>query len=67
MAIIRLRLTDFHNIHLTQEDIDFAIPYLDEDIPFCVDPLKKKRKYENKDDNNSIFDGDYFLYTTLFR
>ena len=39
MAIIRPRLTDFHNIHLAQEDIDFAIPYLDEDIPLCVDPF----------------------------
>jgi len=39
MALIRPRLTDFHNIHLAQEEIDFAIPYLDEDIPFCVDPF----------------------------
>ncbi len=39
MAIIRPRLTDFHNIHLAQEEIDFAIPFLDEDIPFCVDPF----------------------------
>lgn len=39
MTLIRPRLTDFHNIHLAQEEIDFAIPYLDEDIPFCVDPF----------------------------
>lgn len=39
MALIRPRLTDFHGILLAQEDIDFAIPYIDEDIPFCVDPF----------------------------
>lgn len=39
MALIRPRLTDYHDIHLAQEEIDFAIPYLDEDIPFCVDPF----------------------------
>ena len=39
MALIRPRLTNFHNIHLAQEEIDFAIPFLDEDIPFCVDPF----------------------------
>lgn len=39
MALIRPRLTDFHGIHLAQEEIDFAIPYLDEDIPLYVDPF----------------------------
>lgn len=39
MTLIRPRLTDFHGIHLSQDEIDFAIPYLDEDIPFCVDPF----------------------------
>ena len=39
MALIRPRLTDLHGILLTQEDVDFAIPFIDEDIPFCVDPF----------------------------
>jgi len=39
MALIRPRLTDFHGIILGQEEIDFTIPFLDEDIPFCVDPF----------------------------
>jgi len=39
MAIIRPRLNDFHHIPLRQEDIDFAIPFLDEDIPLYVDPF----------------------------
>ncbi|MBE0573377.1 hypothetical protein IH575_00535 [Candidatus Dojkabacteria bacterium] len=39
MTLIRPRLTDYHNILLAQEEIDFAIPYLDEDLPLCVDPF----------------------------
>ncbi len=39
MALIRPRLTDFHEILLPQEEVDFAIPFLDEDIPFCADPF----------------------------
>ena len=39
MAIIRPRLTDYYNLLVAQEDIDFAIPFLDEDIPFYVDPF----------------------------
>ena len=39
MAIIRPRLNDFYNIPLKQEDVDFAIPFLDEDIPLYVDPF----------------------------
>src|SRR5688572_27240276 len=39
MALIRPRLIDHFNILLRQEDADFAIPFLDEDIPLCVDPF----------------------------
>ena len=39
MVIIRPRLTDYFNILLSQEETDFAIPFLDEDIPFCLDPF----------------------------
>jgi hypothetical protein len=39
MSIIRPRLNDFHNISFTQEEVDFAIPFLDEDIPLYVDPF----------------------------
>lgn len=39
MSIIRPRLNDFHNIPLAQENVDFAIPFLDEDIPLYVDPF----------------------------
>ena len=54
MAIIRPRLTDYHNIALTQDEADFAIPFLDEDIPFCLDPflLWKSPSYQD----NSLYE-----------
>jgi hypothetical protein len=37
--IIRPRITDYHGIHKAQSDLDFAIPFFDEDIPLYVDPF----------------------------
>ncbi len=37
--LIRPRLTDYHNVHIPQSELDFAIPFLDEDIPLYVDPF----------------------------
>jgi hypothetical protein len=37
--LIRPRLTDHHALLLPQADLDFAIPFLDEDIPLYVDPF----------------------------
>lgn len=37
--LIRPRLTDYHGIHAAQADLDFAIPFLDEDIPLYLDPF----------------------------
>ncbi len=37
--LIRPRLTDFHNVHIPQSELDFAIPFLNEDIPLYVDPF----------------------------
>ncbi len=39
MNIIRPRLNDFHNLPLRQEEVDFVIPFIDEDIPFYIDPF----------------------------
>ena len=39
MAIIRPRLIDYYNIPVTQEEVDFAIPFVDEDIPLYIDPF----------------------------
>lgn len=38
-ALVKPRLTDYHGILVAQKDCDFAIPYLDEDIPLYVDPF----------------------------
>lgn len=39
MAIIRPRLTDHYGVLVSQAAVDFAIPFLDEDIPLFVDPF----------------------------
>lgn len=37
--IVRPRLSDYYNIPLLQSEVDFAIPFMDEDIPLYVDPF----------------------------
>lgn len=39
MILINPRITDHHGIDLAQADVDFAIPFLNEDIPLYVDPF----------------------------
>src|SRR5689334_9224283 len=39
MALVRPRLNDYHGLAFTQEDADFAIPLLDDDVPLYVDPF----------------------------
>lgn len=39
MAIIRPRLNDHFNLPFIQEGVDFAIPFLDEDLPLYIDPF----------------------------
>lgn len=38
-TIIRPRLNDYHGILLLQDKVDYAIPFVDEDIPLYVDPF----------------------------
>jgi hypothetical protein len=38
--IVRPRLNDFYGIYLCQSEVDFAIPFLDEDIPLYIDPFR---------------------------
>jgi hypothetical protein len=38
-SLVRPRLNDYHNLPFAQEDVDFAIPFLDEDVPLYVDPF----------------------------
>lgn len=49
MPIVRPRLTDFHGILLPQATTDFAIPFLDEDIPLYVDPFLLWRSPSQQD------------------
>ena len=37
--IIRPRLNDYHDLPFTQEEVNFAIPFLNEDIPLYLDPF----------------------------
>ena len=39
MALIRPRLTDHYGISASQTELDFAIPFFDEDLPLYVDPF----------------------------
>ncbi len=39
MPLIRPRLTEFHGLDVSQASVDFAIPFLDEDLPLYVDPF----------------------------
>lgn len=39
MSIIKPRLNDYYNIPITQEEADFVIPLLEDDIPLYVDPF----------------------------
>lgn len=39
MTIVRPRLNDFFGLPFTQDEVDFAIPFLDEDVPLYLDPF----------------------------
>ena len=49
ILLIRPRLTDYHGIHAAQVDLDFAIPFLDEDIPLYLDPFLLWRSPSQQD------------------
>ncbi|CCJ08454.1 hypothetical protein [Methylocystis sp. SC2] len=48
--LIRPRFTEFHNVYIPQYELDFAIPFLNEDIPLFVDPflLWKSPSFQDK-------------------
>ncbi len=39
MPLVSPRLTDFHGVQRPQEELAFAIPHFDEDIPLYLDPF----------------------------
>ena len=49
MALIKPRITDFHGISVAQADVDFAIPFFEEDIPLYVDPFLLWRSPSQQD------------------
>jgi hypothetical protein len=49
MRFVRPRLTDWHNLLLPQAETDFAIPFLDEDIPLYLDPFLLWRSPSQQD------------------
>jgi hypothetical protein len=49
MALVRPRLTDFYGISAGQADLDFAIPFFEEDIPLYVDPFLLWRSPSQQD------------------
>jgi hypothetical protein len=47
--IFRPRLIDIHNIQKSQEELDFAIPFVNEDIPLYVDPFLLWKSVSHQD------------------
>lgn len=55
MALVRPRLTDHYGLPISQEVADFAIPFLDEDIPLSLDPFLLWKSPSQQD--NSLHTG----------
>lgn len=49
VKLIRPRFTEFHDIFVPQAELDFAIPFLGEDIPLYVDPFLLWRSPSSQD------------------
>ncbi len=49
MPLVRPRLTDYYGVLLSQPQADFAIPFLDEDIPLYLDPFLLWRSPSQQD------------------
>jgi hypothetical protein len=49
MALVRPRLTDYYSIPLAQAQVDFAIPFFEEDIPLYIDPFLLWRSPSQQD------------------
>ncbi|MCF7811490.1 hypothetical protein K9N50_10935 [bacterium] len=65
MALIRPRLTEYHDIFLPQAEVDFAISFFEEDIPLYVDPflLWKSPSHQDKSLHLSILNSfNHFGY-----
>lgn len=67
MTLIRPRLTDHYGILLPQAELDFAIPFLDEDIPLYVDPFLLWRSPSQQDQalHTSLLNAFNYLGTLI--
>ena len=54
MSLVRPRFTDHHGISVAQAEVDFAIPFLDEDIPLYLDPFLLWRSPSQQDQSLHI-------------
>ena len=68
MNIIRPRLNDFFDLPFRQEEVDFIIPFIDEDVPFYIDPFLLWKSPSQQDNslhlnliNNFNFLGHQYL------
>lgn len=61
--IIRPRLSDYYSIPLLQSEVDFAIPFMDEDIPLYVDPFLMWKSPSQMD--NMLHDGVLNAFNNL--
>ncbi len=60
--IIRPRLNDYYNLPLIQEEVDFAIPFLNEDIPLYLDPFLLWKSPSQQDNSLHISITNSFNY-----
>ncbi len=63
--IIRPRLSDYYGIPLLQSEVEFAIPFMDEDIPLYVDPFLMWKSPSQMD--NMLHDGVLSAFNNLGR
>ena len=63
--VIRPRLSDYYNIPLLQSEVDFAIPFMDEDIPLYVDPFLLWKSPSQMD--NMLHEGVLSAFNNLGR
>ena len=52
--IVRPRLSDYYGIPLLQSEVEFAIPFMDEDIPLYVDPFLLWKSPSQMDNNQHL-------------
>ena len=60
--IVRPRLNDFYKLPFTQAEVEFAIPFLDEDIPLYLDPFLLWKSPSQQDNSLHISIMNSFNY-----